>query len=96
MTSRPFGSIVGTTPVSNMTGLPLFLSAALEDCRSLLQARTLRAEVLKVVRPGHAVDLRLEQQAVDVVCAVMGAAWRPSARWRQRLVAIGRHDLAAW
>lgn len=96
MTSRPLGSVVGTTPVANMTGLPLFLSAALEDCRSIRQARVLKAEVLKVVSPGHAVDLGREQQAVDVVCAVMGAAWRPSVRWRERLVAIGRCDLAAW
>lgn len=99
MTTRPLGDVVGTTPVQNMTGLPLFLSAALEDCRSLIQARTLRAEVLKVIAPGGqraALDLMLEQRAVDVVCAVMGPAWRPSVRWRERLITIGRQELAAW
>jgi hypothetical protein len=96
MTTRPLGNVVGTTPVENMTGLPLFLSAALEDCRSLVQARTLKAEVLKVVALEVAVGLELEQRMVDVICAVMGTAWRPSVRWREHLAAIGRHDLAAW
>jgi hypothetical protein len=80
-----------------MTGLPLLLSAALEDCRSLRHARVLKAEVLRVM-PDQSRDLgtAAEQRVVDVVCSIMGTVWRPSVRWRERLVAIGRHDLAAW
>jgi len=79
-----------------MTGLPLFLSAALEDCRSPRHALVLKSAVLDLVVPGQPIDLKLEQQVVDAVVSVMGLTWRPSVRWRERLVSIGRQDLAAW
>jgi hypothetical protein len=97
VTIRRLGDTIGSTPVSNMTGLPLFISAALEDCRSIRQTQVLKSEVLQVM-PDQARDLgtAAEQRVVDVVCSVMGRAWRPGPRWRERLVSIGRHDLASW
>lgn len=97
MTARPLGSVVGTTPVANMTGLPLFISAALEDCRSLEQAQALKAQVMALM-PAFQADRSMvgEQPIVDAVCEVMGRAWRPGVRWRDLLRRIGRNDLASW
>jgi hypothetical protein len=97
MTARPLGSIVGSTPVANMTGLPLFVNAALEDCRSLEQAQALKDQVMALMpnfRANRSMDA--EQPVVDAVCEVMGRSWRPGVRWRDLLRRIGRNDLASW
>jgi hypothetical protein len=97
MTARPLGAVVGTTPVANMTGLPLFIAASLEDCRSPEQAQALKAQVMALM-PAFKADRSMtgEQPIVDAVCEVMGRAWRPGVRWRDQLRRIGRNDLASW
>jgi len=97
MTARPLGAVVGTTPVANMTGLPLFIAAALEDCRTLEQAQALKAQVMTLM-PAFKADRSMtgEQPIVDAVCEVMGRSWRPGVRWRDQLRSIGRNDLASW
>lgn len=87
------GEVVGTTPVSNMTGVPLFVSAALASCTTLARQQALKDTLLPLMfrlKDGN------EQVVVDAVCDVMGRGWRPSRVWRERLLSIGRADLASW
>lgn len=88
--------------VANMTGLPIFLAAAIED--ALAEGRTSgKAQALKQAVSGLVDQVRSQdhtrsgdQAVIDAVVDVMGSAWRPSAYWRERLREKGYHGLASW
>lgn len=89
--------------LASATGLTLFVMAASEDCCDNRRVPTprmdaLRAAVLPVIHQVRTQSPAREgdQSVVDAVVSVMGRAWRPSARWREHLIRVGRQDLAAW
>lgn len=89
--------------VANLTGLARFVSAAMDDALNGSRVLTPRARALQEALMPLTPALRDQsparegdQAVVDAVVEVMGPAWRPSPFWREQLVRVGRHDLAAW
>lgn len=88
---------------ANLTGLSRFVSAAVDDALEDSPVGTPRSWALQAAVMPLIPLLRAQgparegdQAVVDAVVEVMGRAWRPSAFWREQLIAAGRPDLAAW
>jgi hypothetical protein len=85
-----------------MTGLARFVAAAADDALagqlSSTRATALKEALVPLVPLIRAQSPAREgdQAVVDAVVEVMGRAWRPSAWWRERLLEVGRQDLAYW